>query len=129
MLIEIARQGEPGSVDLMPNNANNPHMKIDRAGDLFQLAAKMIAPGGIGERRRYAYIYRAFDVPAAMKAPGAYRNARTMAEKFGEGATPYVYFRHYPRSPRFTPEEDEAAAFRQRYRFLTANARADFPQI
>ena len=130
LLIETARQGEPGSVALMLDNVNNPHMKIDRAGELFPLAAKMIAPGGVGERRRYGYIfYRALDVPAVVKAPGAYRNARAMAEKFGEGGTPYLYFRRHPRSPRFTPEKGEAAAFRQRYRFLTANARADFPQI
>ncbi len=46
LLIETARQGEPGSVALMLDNVNNPHMKIDRAGELFPLAAKMIAPGG-----------------------------------------------------------------------------------
>ena len=84
MLIETARQGEPGSVALMLDNVNNPHMKIDRAGELFPLAAKMIAPGGIGARRQYGYIfYRALDVPAVVKAPGAYRNASAMAEKFG----------------------------------------------
>ena len=131
LLIETARQGEPGSVALMLDNVNNPHMKIDRAGELFPLAAKMIAPGGVTRASsRYGYIfYRALDVPAVVKAPGAYRNARAMAEKFGEGGTPYLYFRRHPRSPRFTPEKGEAAAFRQRYRFLTANARADFPQI
>ena len=42
LLIETARQGEPGSVALMLDNVNNPHMKIDRAGELFPLAAKMI---------------------------------------------------------------------------------------
>ena len=129
LLIETARQGEPASVALMPENVNNPNMKIDRAGELFTLAAKMIAPGEVGERCRYDYIfYRALDRPAVVKAPGAYRNARAMAEKFGKGGTRYLYFRRHPRSPRFTPENSEAA-FRQRYRFLTTNARADFPQI
>ena len=46
MLIETARQGEPGSVALMLDNLNNLHLTIERAGELFPLAAKMIAPAG-----------------------------------------------------------------------------------